>query len=139
MALLTSNYSGRTIDILMLTVEQNGIGEVELYLDSPIKVCTGLQKLAQRFIILLLNDNTLLGEMLKSGNIPQESLIKNYIIISIKDARNAIITEQDNNTPDDEYLIEADLGELNIKSDSIDFSVNITTKDNSTYTIPLSV
>ena len=147
---LSTVYSNRSVDILMLKVPSSGEGQVELKLDDPVKICTGVQKLSQRFIVFLLTgrrtvfnnlqQGTLVGDMLITGTVPARRFIRNYFMIAVKTVRNQIIEAQTSDTNPEETLKDATLASLTIGTDGrISCSIELSTGDGSIYIVPLSI
>jgi hypothetical protein len=147
---LSRDYANRDVDILMVTGPTDGEGELDLGFDSPIPFCTGAQKLAQRFIILLLNapdsvfiepdEGTLVGGLFTTGVIPREQELRGYFILSIKSVYDLIYAEQTDATPDDEYLVDANLHSLDVLNNgTISCKIELELRDNTVYIIPLKI
>ena len=147
---LSYNYANRTIDMSMFTAPEGGEGLVKLKLEKPGKIVTGKQKLAQRFIILMLTaqtsvfinseQGTLVGDFLAGYEMPRKSVLQSYFILAIKGVRNIITRDQDDTVPDDEYLIDASMDSFDVSSGGNIFcGVELETRDGETYIVPITL
>jgi len=147
---LSYTYTGRSIDVLMVDPPASITGAISLTYPRPSKICTGVQKLAQKFIIVLLTApdtqpfevgrGTLLGSMVHTSVAIRRNLIEHACLSSVKSARDTIVEDQTDDTPGDEYLIDAELKDFAFTANGgISFTVEMTTRDNTVYIIPLSI
>jgi len=114
-----TNYSNRTVDISMfgLAVYQPGIGEeqtdITLALQTGGRVCTGIAKLAQKFLLVLLSSNnyydmawgTELSQALLTGSVQKAyQNLSNSMGGAIANAIDLLRSQETDATPDDERV-----------------------------------
>jgi hypothetical protein len=154
----TRNYFGRHVDPYILDLPEPGFeGAAGLQFQANVKVCSGIQKVAQIYAITLLGavgsklvaptEGTILGDLLLGGVTPLENLIRHIVNIGNAEALAAILANQEDvldnaleAIPDDELLVQAEIDELTIIDRTQVFvTVNLTTADGADrlFVVPL--
>jgi hypothetical protein len=138
-----TNYSGRKVDVSILHIPQPaaiGAHPVSLVFGKTTQLCAGVQKLAQRYAIILLSNlgsqveyprfGTSFLLTLQQGLSPVDAMrarqifsLANYTASNI--IKNYQITATD--LPQDEQLSSSSLIDIVMYAGSISFSVQITT------------
>lgn len=125
----TFNYSGRTVDLFIMDLpEDTFAGEAQLKISTPVRICTGAQKLVQIFLIQFLTGigtktldptwGTAIGDEVIGLIVPDEDTMRHLINISNVETRDQILEQQndlvdaDVEIPDDEFLVESSIEEV---------------------------
>ena len=157
MADFTSSYFGRYVDVYVMALPEPGFeGEADLRFGSITKVCSGIQKLAQLYMINLLTavgskllaptDGSGVGNLVIGGSSPGVTRLRHIINIGNAQTVDLILGNQadilDAGTepiPDDELLIAATPISVDVtQCDSASFTVLLeTAADVGTFVIPL--
>jgi hypothetical protein len=154
---ISTNYSGRTVDVSILrTPNAQAIDPVTVTpaFGNPSQLCSGVQKLVQRYAIILLSNSgsqsgyptfgTDFLKTLQQGLSPVDA-IRARQIFSLADYNtvNVIKGYQITNPdiPADEQLSGTQLLDLTLYSGSISFSVQLTTLagDIANFLLPLPI
>lgn len=151
----TTNYSGRTVDMLLLQFVAEPVSDVVVSPDvsrSP-RLATGIEKLVQRFAQLFLtqigsvmnrpSEGTAFMDTLGSGRIYNEGTLRAAAAAANKDVFNQIRTEDLLlDTPDDEMLAESTIKSLGMDrakaTVSVTFALTTAAGDKYVYTIPVA-
>lgn len=151
----TTNYSGRTVDMLLLQFVDIPQADVQVRPDvsrSP-RMTTGIEKLVQRFAYLFLTqvgtvrnrntEGTEFMSLLGSGHIYDENTLRSAAASAGKAVYNQIRTEDRSlDTPDDEALESATVTGLVLDRSkatvSVTFLIRTVSGDTYKYTIPVS-
>jgi hypothetical protein len=152
---ISSDYSGRTIDLHIF----QGVNPKELAVVTPSfgsisNYCTGIQKLIQRYAILLLTDigsqvnfNDFGTDLMPTLSTSVSSLNK-FDLIPIFNFANAKVLDefkvyqrQTPDLPDDEQLNTSSLVDIQIINDSVSLIINLVpvAEPAVTFIIPLPV
>jgi len=128
----TRSYFGRSVDAYIMALPEPGFeGQAGLRFQNNTKVATGIQKLAQIYMITLLTavgsrllaplEGTLLGNLVLGGVTPLEDRIRHIVNIANLEARQAIFNDQEDIidqelevAPDDELLTSSIVVDLQI-------------------------
>ena len=135
MTTTSTNYTGRTIDILMMSnANFKDLVNIDMSLNDP-KITTGIQKAAQRFLSMLLTASTS-SLMPTAGSTFITRILQGTIsneeeagLLFSQSASN-IITYLDNKTgtsvPRDERIASATLENISITGDTLSIEVTLT-------------
>ena len=151
----TTNYSGRTVDMLLLQFVAAPAADVVVSPDvSRVpRITAGVEKLAQRFAQLFLtqvgsvmnrgSEGTEFMNALGSGRIYNESTLRAAAAAANKDVFNQIRTEDLRlGTPDDEMLVESTIKDLGLDraraTVSITFALTTAAGNEYVYTVPVA-
>ena len=151
------DYAGRTVDLLMLkTVLAVPVTNKRVKIDvagDPM-IVTGVEKMVQRYAVLFINavGSTKFRPDHGSDLVPQVSAGLVYNMATLETAaaganlvafRNMSIADADEDTPDDERLVESDIIDLEYSRESskVMISVKLTTAAGKSYVyiIPVGV
>lgn len=146
------DYVGRRVDVLVF--QDSGHGALRLQdlfgFDEMGRVCAGVQKVAQRWLIQLLTpigskayseDGTNLIPDIRSGRIRTDSdAMLSFQLANLRAIRRVQASEEDGD-PDDERLSSTELKGLAIAEDRIELRVQLTTRAGGSreLLVPLSV
>lgn len=154
----TRNYVGRFVDVYFMDLPESSFeGQAGLKFQSNVKVCSGIQKLAQIYTITLLSavgsrllavtEGTSLGSLVLGGVTPLIPQIRHIVNIGNLQARRAILEDQADQVdqeletiPDDELLTNARIVDLTIPDRTvIQVTVALTTAADETrvFVVPL--
>lgn len=139
-----------TYDILIFQgVEPSGERQVELKLGNPGSFVTGVQKVSQSFLKMMLtesgsmNNDPNLGtdflSQLRSGFIQDESALQAAFQAAVMDVKNYISENEGTDIPDDETLDSAELVSWDLRPGFFSITVRIVTAagDSRVYTMPV--
>lgn len=139
-----------TYDILIFQgVESSGEQRVDLALGNPGAFVTGVQKVSQSFLKMLLtesgsmNNDSKLGtdflSQLRSGFIQDESALQAAFQAAVMDVKNYVSENEPNDIPDDEKLDSATLVAWDLRPGFFSITVRIVTAagDSRVYTMPV--
>ncbi len=153
----STDYTGRTTDVLILG-NVNPLSSAtqvnSLSFGSSSKVVTGIQKLVQKYTILLLTDvksqptfpdegTLLLPSLRKYSKTTSVSDVEHYFnfanLTVIEKLRDYVRTAGENAVPIDEQLDSAELQKIEVVGDSLNISVKITSLagDDVVFVLPL--
>lgn len=151
------DYAGRTVDLLMLkTVLAVPVTNKRVKIDvagDPM-IVTGVEKMVQRYAVLFINavGSTKFRQDHGSDLVPQVSAGLVYNMATLETAaaganlvafRNMSIADAEEDTPDDERLVESDIIDLEYSRESskVMISVKLTTAAGKSYVyiIPVGV
>lgn len=140
---VSSNYKGRTVDLLLFQiVSESGTGPVTLSFSDNPKICTGVQKLAQIFTTTFF---TVLGSILADktygvddvGTIGTTNVVPGYteqvFQLAVFDTLSMVQSEQDAlniagvTIKSDEFLTNAEIVSLSAVQDKVFLKVKLTT------------
>lgn len=149
-----SGYIGATIDVLAFRgAELSG----SVLLDQSIadenttgEICTGIQKLAQRFTLELLTETgTIAGNedrgtdlmtKLRQGYIHSEADLQASFMLAEQQARSNLRSEELETDPDDERYKHAELTALEITATQAKLYIALTSKASTvTFVMPVSI
>ena len=150
----TTNYSGRTADMLLLQFVPSPVADAKVVPDvskSP-RIVSGIEKLVQRFALLFLtgagtvrgsSEGTNFMPILTSGRIYDLVTLRAAAATANKDVASQIRAEDDRlGTPDDEALETSEVLELSLdrSTATVSVKVKITTVsgDSYVYVTPLA-
>lgn len=151
----TTNYSGRTVDLLLLQFVSQPGSDIKVTPDvskSP-RMATGIEKLVQRYAHLFLTqvgtvkhcdtEGTEFMSSLGTGQIYDENTLRSSAAAANKAVFNQIRTEDRAlETADDEALLSSEITnlELNRRTATVSVTVTITSMagDTYVYTTPIS-
>jgi len=154
----TKNYFGRSIDAYIADLPEPSFeGKAGLRFQSNVKVASGIQKLAQIYMITLFTavgskllaptEGTAIGNLVLGGVTPIKEQIRFQINIGNLEAQSLILQEQADledqgieDIPDDETLIASQITDLQIPDRStVRVTVLLTTAagDARLFTVPL--
>jgi len=139
--------------------EPSFTGKAALKFPEKVKVTTGIQKLAQQYVITLFTApgsdtvepliGTTIGEVLLGGIAPVEEEIRHFINIGNSEAEEQIATDQQDvldagleSIPEDEQLASATVLDVRIRDKTrVEFDVLLTTVagDSRAYIVPLPI
>lgn len=132
---MSTVYAGRTVDLNILsTPRATGQVQVDLAFGNPAKVCTGIQKVAQTFVSLLLasnvpqNDYTFGSSFIpavRSGVITNDSLVEFYFNLAVSEILNYLNEDLDPDTPEDERLTGAELASFDLQPGFLTLTIDI--------------
>lgn len=148
------DYQGRRFDLCALPGARSA-GESQLtqslFVDGGA-VCTGIQKLAQRWVLELLTEQGSMALHLadrgctfmtavRSGRLRQELDVSTEFNFSAAEVRQRLLDEETDDMPDDERLESATLQQLSLLPGTIVLSVLITSLagDAASLVLPLPV
>ena len=150
----TTNYSGRTVDLLLLQFV--GVPQADVHVHPDVanvpRMTTGIEKLAQRFAQLFLTqagtvknrdtEGTDFMTLLGSGRIYDDNTLRSAAAAANKAVFNQMRTEDlALNTPDDEMLASSTITELKLDRStatvSVTFALVTAAGDKYVYTIPV--
>lgn len=153
----TTNYTGRKKDISVLQnpdALNSDPQDVSLSFGKSGKFCAGVQKLVQRYVILLLTNigsqkyypdfGTELLYNLKAGVSPVDLIgVTQMFSLASFEAVNALLVAQiqDPTSPSDERIASAELEDISMISSAVNFSVRITTESETaiSFVVPLPI
>ena len=159
-ATFSTSYFGRYVDLYIMGVPEPSFeGRAALTFDPNVRVCTGLQKLIQIYMITILtavgskllapDDGTLVGGLVVGGIMPLSTLITHQVNIANAQAIDQILTDQGDilseglePIPDDELLVTASGVEVDVVSCAeFSFTVQLdnVAGDTATFVVPLSL
>jgi len=151
MRTISNNYTGRDLDLLILQgFDPNKQTNVELSLGSGL-VCAGIQKVAQEFIILLLNGKgsnpwdptrgTDFMSSIEKGLIYDETMLQAQFSFAVSDVFAYLEGKVGPEVPDDEILEDVELLEWDLRPGYISIKVKLTTAagDSSVFLVPVSI
>lgn len=150
----TTNYSGRTVDLLLLQFVDMPRADVHVKPDvaNVPRMTTGIEKLVQRFAQLFLTqvgtvrnrdaEGTNFMSLLGSGHIYDDNTLRSAAAAANKAVFNQMRTEDlALNTPDDEMLESSTITELKLDrytaTVSVTFALVTAAGDKYVYTIPV--
>lgn len=146
----TTNYSNKPIDILAFQGVQS-IGMASLAPDLFAKggsVCTGIQKLIQEWVILMMTPKGSIRFYPQRGTDFYNDIMQSFnendaycsFLISNAETIDQLKEEETDNTPEDEKIKSVELNSLSIKEDCLSLSVTITSEagTSSTLVLPIS-
>jgi hypothetical protein len=131
-------YNGRTIDLWLFQKQEKPSGPLpqSLFIPVPGYICTGIEKLIQRWLIEF---NTELGSFeflptrgctflreFKRGRLRSEIDILAEFGFSADQIFNTIVGSTSDTAPSDEQLAAAELTEISILADQLQLSIAIT-------------
>jgi hypothetical protein len=134
-----TQYIGRVFDLLALQGAA-AIGEVQLQqtifgLDASGEVCTGVQKLAQRWamkfltevgtMLYLPNEGTDFVRLLRQGLLRDESEAQAAYIIAAVQVRTSMLAEEDDSMHPEDRMGNATLKNLAVSTDWLSLTVEI--------------
>ena len=152
---LSNSYAGHQIDILALDVPDSIEGEVPPSFSNVFRICAGMQKVAQIYIIKLFTalesklvdktEGTVIGDLLLGRIAVGADFINDTISIGHVEAVSSILDDQEQRIdsgktiPDDENLQEATLISIeNIDATKVKFTVGLDTlSESGVYIIPV--
>jgi hypothetical protein len=147
-------YNGRTIDVLAW--RGGGVGgeyKIEQSLadaNSTGAICTGLQKLAQRFLITFLNEKgslkyspkvgTNFMTKLRQGRIHNEIDMSAAFSLAEMDVRRQMITEESNTDPEDEKYLRAELTGMQVIAGYANLTIALRSRSKSAqFILPIKI
>jgi len=150
----TTNYSGRTVDLLLLQFVGTPQADVRVRPDAANvpRMTTGIEKLVQRFAQLFLTqvgtvrnrdtEGTDFMSLLGSGHIYDDNTLRSAAAAANKAVFNQMRTEDlVLNTPDDEMLESSTITDLSMDRStatvSVTFALTTAAGDKYVYTIPV--
>lgn len=134
-----TQYINRVFDLLVLQGATQ-IGAVELQqtifgLDASGEVCTGVQKLAQRWAMKFLtiagtmkylpSEGTDFVRLLRQGLLRDEAEVQSAFIIAAVQVRNSMLAEENDDMHDEDRMGNATLKNLAVMNDWISLTVEI--------------
>jgi hypothetical protein len=134
-----TQYIGRVFDLLALQGAVR-VGEAQLQqtifgTDSSGEVCTGVQKLAQRWTLKFLteagsmtylpNEGTGFVESVRTGQLHNETDVQSAFIIAAVQVRISMLAEENSSMNDEDRMGNATLKSLSISDDWISLTVDI--------------
>ena len=147
-------YIGRTIDVLALRGGQ-AAGEVTLLQSladetSTGEICTGIQKLAQRFLLMLLTDKgsvayasdygTTLITDIRLGRIQTDTELRSSFDLAAQDIALQMAQEEQDDDPADEIYKRAELMDVTLKPGYAWLSVRLySASDQVDFIVPVKV
>jgi len=147
-------YIGRTIDVLAFRGAQ-AAGETLLKQsladsESTGEICTGVQKLAQRFLIALLTEKasakyaaaegTNLIRDLRQGRIRSEIDMRASFALAEQQARERLMNEEQETDPTDERYRKAELTTLTLSPGSANLTIALSSQSAAvTFVVPLAI
>lgn len=144
----TTNYTGRTVDLLLLQFVRQPSAEVEVKPNvcAEPRVVSGIEKLAQRYAQLFLtqvgtvknaeSEGTGFLAALGTGHIYDMGTLRSYASAANKDVETLLITtDRSLETPDDEALATSDVIDLEMDrpTATVTVTVKLTSKAGETY------
>jgi hypothetical protein len=150
----TVQYAGRTYDVLAYDGGQAS-GEVLLQqrLAAPGeggKICTGIQKLAQRFLLELFTEKgsipywsergTSFMTEAKAGWLRSQEDVQASLARAIVDVTRNLQTEETGNEPDDERFKSATIASVTYEQDHVRVYLELQSQDSSlSYIVPIAI
>ena len=148
-------YIGRTIDVLAW---RGGTQSGEVLLDQSLmdedstgEICTGVQKLAQRFLLTLLNEKGTLKykptigtnfmNEVRLGRVRTELDMEGVFYLAERDAREQMLAEESDTDPLDEKYKETVLTEITLSPGFASLTLQMTTQSEETveFILPISI
>ena len=138
-----SDYTGRRFDVLALRGGQSsGVQQLESSLFAPAvsgEVCTGIQKLAQRWVLEFLTIRGSMGfhledrgsdfvQWLRQGRLRTEFDVQTYFGFAARQVQNSLREEEPEDMPDDERLDQATLAQVQISEQGLELTVEVTSR-----------
>lgn len=151
----TTNYSGRTVDMLLLQFVPEPAADLPVKPDVSKypRMTTGIEKLVQRFAQLFLtqvgsvmnmeSEGTEFMNLLGTGHIYDESTLRAAAAAANKAVFSQIRTEDLGlSTPDDEMLVESTVKDISLDraraTVSVTFALTTASGDKYVYTVPVA-
>ena len=131
------DYIGRLHDVMALTVPAEGTGSVELAFNKGGEITTGVQKLAQRFFMLLftprgsvpyaadVGSDFLLA--LANGGLRSVADVYTAFSAALVDVREQLLAQETTSDPNDERFDEAEIVNLRIDTATVYITVRLIT------------
>ena len=134
-----TQYINRVFDLLVLQgATRVGAAQLQQMIfgpDASGEVCTGVQKLAQRWAMKFLtiagtmkylpDEGTDFVQLLRQGLLRDEAEVQSAFIIAAVQVRNSMLAEENDNMHDEDRMGNATLKNLGITSDWISLTVEI--------------
>lgn len=151
----TTNYSGRTVDLLLLQFVDQPKSDVKVKPDvskSP-RMVTGIEKLVQRYALLFLtqvgsvkncpNEGTEFMNRLGSGHIYDDNTLRSNAALANKTVFNLIrVEDKALDTADDEALLSSEITDLSMDRSTatvyVTVAITSVAGEKYVYTTPLS-
>tara|TARA_A100001015_G_scaffold298353_1_gene380972 strand:- start:316 stop:786 length:471 start_codon:yes stop_codon:yes gene_type:complete len=152
--MIVSDYIGRTIDVLAFR-GGNASGQVLLNAtladaESSGEITTGIQKLAQRWIITMLTElgsvtykpemGTTFMTQLRAGEVHSDADMRALFTLTELSAREQLQNEITTTTPLDEQYLSASLEAVTVSNGNISITVNLYSKspeNTATFIMPI--
>ena len=152
--MIVSDYIGRTIDVLAFR-GGNASGQVLLNAtladaESSGEITTGIQKLAQRWIITMLTElgsvtykpemGTAFMTQLRAGEVHSDADMRALFTLTELSAREQLQNEITTTTPLDEQYLSASLEAVTVSNGNISITVNLYSKspeNTATFIMPI--
>jgi hypothetical protein len=148
----TTNYSNRKTDLLIFQNADYTGRDAQITTDfsNPSKVISGIQKAAQRWIIMFLTKKgSVLGDSsfgtdfmtkLLARKLPDELAIQNEFALAARDINDYFRAKVTSTIPNDEYITQASLLEgWSLTRTSLKLRIGLTTRAGTSYKIVLPV
>lgn len=146
-------YIGRTIDVLAFRGgTQYGDKLLEQSLassNSTGEICTGLQKLAQRFLIVLLTERgsvkyfpeqgTDFMISLGQGRVHDETDMRAVFGLAVQELTTQMLEDESESDPDDERFLRAELLRLTVVPGYVNLTISITSRAETSASIILPI
>jgi hypothetical protein len=147
-------YIGRTIDVLAF---RGGARFGDNLLTQSLadetntgEICTGLQKLAQRFLIVLLTETgsvkyfptqgTSFMISLAQGRVHNETDMRAVFGLALQELTPQMVDDESDTDPDDERFSSAELEAIQIVPGYVNLTISITSRDGSaTIILPIPI
>jgi hypothetical protein len=149
-----ADFLDRSFDILAwrgaVVGEDQLLDQTLLDATSSGEICTGIQKLAQRFLVELLTPvgsiqylpergTGFLGSLLARGGRLSAEIFAAFAIAEVE-ARSGLLAEETDTDPDDERYLSAQLLEVNLQPAAVFLRFRLTSRANTTVFIaPISI